>query len=379
MQSCSSLVGRSFCLAVLAAATAVAQNPTFSLEVITINARPLKKPASQITAAPGDTLTTEIYLRDWSPAGEPLRALQATLDPNGYTSGLAGSIKPVDFELTSAQGLSNPDNCFVESGDPRFVHAGVNTIPIADSVAYRWVSVLLDSGESPLCDQSGRKFYVGTLRLQVSEDAQGQFQVRLDEEPSSSGLRDPENKPIMPVDFERLTIDVVGGAGVLRIRSSDPPNNAIDARRRVSRTEGVTSIPNTVTFIFSGDTTNLEPLNFDVQDGTDNPPFVKSLTTDGASVTLVLDRHFAVGAWTTIIHKDSQTFAQIGYLPGDVDNDGDIKVGDFVTLIGELNDGGQLPLFRTDIDRDGRLDVADVLQLIDLLTAPEVFRTHLPG
>ncbi len=379
MVNCASLVGRSLWVVGLAAGAAVAQAPVFSLEVVAVNSMPLRKAVSKVTAAPGDVLTAEICLRDWSPEGEVLRAFQATMDPNTYTSGTTGSIKPVDFDSTSAQGVRNPENCFVDAADPRFVHANLNTIPIADSVSYRWVSVLLDSEESPLCFQDGTKFYLGTLRLQVSDDAYGVFDLGLDEEPSSTGLRDPLNKPIMPVDFERLTINVVESSAVLRIRASDPPNNGIDAREPVSNTQGTASAASAITFTFSGDTAELSPLDFVIEDGTDSPPAIKRLSVDGTSVTLVLDRPFTVGAWTTITHEDSQTFAQIGCLPGDVDNNGAVAAGDLLTLINGLNNGGALALYQADINRDGRFDVTDALRFIDLLTAPDIYRGRLPS
>jgi hypothetical protein len=371
------LVARSLVLVGLAAAAAVAQTPIFSLEVVAINSMPLKETKTEIVAARGDILTTEIYLRDWSPEAEVLRSFQATIDQSGFTSGSAGSIKPVDFDNTSATGVKNPDNCFVDAADPRFVHANLYTIPIADSVSYRLVSVLLDSEESPLCYQDGTKFYAGTLRLQVSDDAEGVFTLGLDEDPSSSGLRDPMNKPIEPLDFEPLIVHVADDSAVLRIQASDPPSNSIDARQLVSRIPETASDPDTITLTLSGDTAGISALDFLVEDSTDDPPAITALHTDGASVTLVLDHPLAVGAWTIFTHEDSQTFVQIACLPGDVDNSGAVAAGDLLTLINGLNKGQELALYQADINRNGRLEATDALRLIDLLTDPELFRGRL--
>ena len=48
-----------------------ARVPTLSLEAIAINGKPLgDHPKTQINASPGDIITAEVYIRDWSPDGE---------------------------------------------------------------------------------------------------------------------------------------------------------------------------------------------------------------------------------------------------------------------------------------------------------------------
>jgi len=373
----SSLVGRSVYLFGLAAAAATAQNPTFSLEVVAVNSMPLKTPVSHIQAAPGDVLTVEVFLRDWSPEGEVLRAYQLGVDLNDFAEGLEGSIKPVNYDDTSAQGEKNPENAFVNPDDPRFVHLNLKTIPIADSVNYRWASVLLDPDEAPLCAQDGKKFYAATLRLQVSADAFGPYKLRLDEEPGACSLRDPLNKSITPLDYEHLAIEVVEGTSVLRVRSSDPPSDAIDARCGPMSGGGASIGPNTITLGFSNEPKDLMPSDFVVEDGSESPPNILSATADGTDVTVVLDRHFSIGTWTTITHGTSQTSARIGCLPGDVDNDGKVHAGDLAVLLEALNSGRQPPLYKADINRDGKFDVTDALRLIDLFTAPDIYRRQL--
>ena len=66
---------------VLPIQTASAQSPTFSLEAIAINKIPVSpKPDQPIKAAPGDVITVKVYIRDWSPGGERIRAYQAEPD-----------------------------------------------------------------------------------------------------------------------------------------------------------------------------------------------------------------------------------------------------------------------------------------------------------
>ena len=372
-------IGRVAGLAGLLGAAAAAQTPPFSLEVVAINSFPLKEPVTHVAALPGDVMTVEVLLRDWSPNGEVLRAYQATIDPDGYTSGDAGKIEPVDFDTTSLLGEENASNCFVDTTNPRFVHAGLKTIPLADSIslAYRWLSVLLAQDESPYCAQDGEKFYVGTLRVRVSDDARGLFTLGLAEDSGSCGLRDPDNKPIIPLDLEPLTIEVVEGAGVLRIRSSSPPRDAIDARQPPQQTDNAAGALSTIELTFMGHTEELTTSDFLIEDGTTNPPRVASMSVDGTTVTLTLDHRFTPGAWTTITHNTSQKGTRIGCLPGDANNDGVANADDVLALIAGQGDGETLPLYRSDINRDGVFSLADALRILDLLTEPDVFRKTL--
>ena len=65
-------LGVCFAFGVFPAAGA-AQQSTFSLEVTSVNGKPLKKPMGKITAAPGDVLGLKIFVRDSSPDGQELR------------------------------------------------------------------------------------------------------------------------------------------------------------------------------------------------------------------------------------------------------------------------------------------------------------------
>ena len=367
------------CFTCLLGAAAAAQTPIFSLEVVAINSFPLKEPLTQVTALPGDVMTMEVLLRDWSPGGEALRACQATMDPLGYSSGDAGKIEPLDFDTTSAQGKENEANCFLDAADPRFVHADLTTIPLADSVsrAYRWASVLLDYGKSPVCAQDGKRFYFGTLRVRVSDDARGSFTLGLDEEGTSSALRDSNNEPITPVDFEWVTIEVPEDSRIPRIQSSNPPCNAIDARQLSPRPQDIATGANTVELTFAGDTEGLTGSDLSIDDGMPSSPRIKSVISSGPTVTLVFDRYFKAGSWVTIIHKASETGTRIGCLPGDANNDGVANADDVLALIAGPEDGESLPLYRSDINRDGVFSLADAVRILDLLTGPDVIRKTL--
>ncbi|MGB2987476.1 MAG: hypothetical protein WBE26_16555 [Phycisphaerae bacterium] len=374
-------LGQICCFAALLTTAAAAQTPTYSLEVVAVNSIPLEGgPASHVAIAPGDTFTVKIFARDWSPDGEQVRSYQAMLDPQSYTSGSAGSIKPVDYETTTEQSLENRKHCFIDKTDPRFIHAGLETIALADSISqgYRWASVLLNADESPVAAQDGAKFYCGTVHLQASDDAQGSFTLALYENPQASGLRQPQNIAILPLDFEPLTVEVSEAARVLRILSSDPRDGAIDARRPASKRHGTPAGAwNTFELTLSGDTAGLSANGFTIEDGTSNPPCVNRVASEGSVAKLVLDRGIRAGAWTTITHNASRTHVRLGCLPGDVNNNGVANVVAVLALIHQPEAETVLPLYRTDIDRDGVTGITDVLQIIDLLTEANACRKVL--
>jgi hypothetical protein len=369
-----------YCLTpLLAAATAAAQTPAYSLAVSDVNSIVREGgPASRVAVAPGDWFTVKIFVRDWSPDGERLRSFQAALNPDGFTSGRSGSIKPVDYETTTATGVENRLHCFVDKNEPQFVHAGLETIPLADSISpgYRWASVLLNADDSPKSAQDGTRVYCGTVHLKASEDADGVFTIGFDD--LASGLRQPDSAPIEPVNFENLTVEVTEAARVLRILSSDPPHGAIDARSLPPTRRGVPAGGwDTVELTLSGDAAGLKPGDLTVDDGTSDPPRVKAVSPRGRVAKIVLDRGIRPGSWTTVIHKASRTNARFGCLPGDVDNDGVTGGRDVLALLHDRAGERALAGYRGDINRDGIIGVADALKIIDVLTDPAACRKTL--
>lgn len=371
---------RLLCVSGLVTSVGLAQNPTFSLEVTELNSTPLERPVGHIQVSPGDVMTVKIFVRDWSPNGERMRAYQAQLDYESYTSGSQGSVKPVDYDITSAVSAENLENAFIDTTDPMYAHSGRATVAIVDSVTwgYRWLSVVIEREQTASCPKPGTKYYCGTLNLQASEDAQGSFTLRLDEEPGMSVLHDIDSIMIAPLDFEPLTIDVVGDVVTLRVISSDPPSGAIDARQPIYRGESAAGF-SAVDLTFNTDSARLTAADFAIDDGSTSPPNIKRVESKGDVVTMALDRGISAGGWTTITYKASGTGTRIGYLPGDVNNDGIVSVDDMLALVGGLEDAAARQLYRLDIDRNGVSGVADVLRLIDLFAAPGVYRAVLPS
>ncbi|UCC30745.1 MAG: hypothetical protein JSU86_00410 [Phycisphaerales bacterium] len=370
---------RLLCVSGLVTSVGLAQDPTFSLEVIEVNSIPLERPVSHIQVSPGDVMMVKIFARDWSPNDERMRAYQAQIDYESYTSGSQGSIRPKDYAITSEVGAENQENGFIDIANPMYAHFGAATVAIVDTVTwgYRWLSVVIDPNEAVTCPKQGTKYYCGTLNLEVSDDAQGSFTMRLDEDPGASVMHDVNTMAIAPLNFEPLIIDVVGDVVTLRVISSDPPSGAIDARQP-SRHGGPAGGWNTVELTFNTDGAKPAVADFAIDDGSASPPGIRGLESKGAVVTMVLDRGIRAGRWTTISYKASGTGTRIGYLPGDVDNDGNISVHDMLALVDRSEGAAARALYRFDIDRNGESGVPDALRLIDLFAAPAAFRAALP-
>ena len=367
------------CVAAFTAVPALGQNPTFSLEVTVVNSVPINPPVNRVVVAPGDTLEIEISLRDWSPAGEKLRGYQARIDPSGYTSGEAGSLSPIDFDLTSAVSVENKENAFIDTNNPRYIHRGKATLAIVDSISqgYGWMSVLVNRDDSPVCPTNdGTRYYCGTLKLAASDDARGVFTLALFTNPGASVLQNPESRMITPLDFETLDIEVAPDAVTPRIVSCNPPTGSIDARMSLGH-DGAGRGWDRFDFVFNTAVESLNTSDFTIDDGSSNPPKIIRLVPSGRTLTLVLDRGIRAGSWTTFSHKASNTSARFGHLPGDVNGDGLLTVKDILALTGGA-ESSALPLHQSDIDRSGIFDLSDIHCVIDLLNMPNAYHSRLP-
>jgi len=359
---------------VFTTAAAWGQDPTLSLEVVTVNGIPLPKPASKITVAPGDEMTFQIFIRDWGPSGEKLRALQAQIDDRGYTSGLTGSIHPKDYEKTTLSEFANKKNGFIDGDDPRYVFKDATEIPVVDTLSfgYRYLNIIVSESDAVVSPQDGTRFTCGTLNVKVSDDASGIFLMGLNEDPSSSTARDANNAEILPLMFERLVVEVVKDALAHRMMGSEPPTGSIDARRGADG-RGWNRIDLTFNLDANGLTTDM----FSITDGTKNPPKIKKIEASGTRLTLHLDRGIRASRWTSIAHNASASSTTIGCLPGDVNADGSVNVADIMLLASQSHDGSTRPLYQTDVDHNGKLNVGDALRVVELLNDANAYRASL--
>jgi len=352
-------------------AAAFSQVPTFSLEAVAVNGGPLTNPTANLQIGPGERVTAKVFLRDWSPNGEILRAYQAELNPDTFTSGSAGWVKPVGLDEKRTLAQENRAAAFIDDKDPQYVHAGLHIIPITDTLnapGYRWLTVLLRPDEGPVAKQDGKKFYLGTLELEASPDAAGEFKIAFVEDPHNTGLLDLANAAIIPVEWEPLVLNVRGDVVRLFIKSSEPPNKAIDARRIDLKDPRPQGAWDTIRLTFSADPKGVGTADFAVSDGSKQPPAVRNVSVDGMDVTVTLSSPVRPGAWSSIAYVPTGSRVTIGSLPGDVNNDSQVDLNDVTALVDLLNQRGATPLFQTDIDRDGRATSADLVALVDLVT-----------
>lgn len=356
----------------LSAVAARGQAPTFSLEAVQINnAETPGGPVNRISVSPGDTITVKALLRDWSPAGEQLRGYQAEFDPASFSSGSEGRIAPVGYDDTRARQEQNPA-LFIDENDPAYIHRDMGRIPITDTVSSdggRWLTVLLKPEEGPRSAQDGKKFYLGTAKLEVSADAKGTFTLAFVNDPMTTGLLDLNNEIINGIRWEPMIVEIRPGAVRLVVRESDPADGSIDARFPPAGSRGTSAGWDRVTLTFNADTANLSPGDFAIVDGTNNPPAIRNIVRDGMKATLEFDHGIAVQTWTKLIHTPSGSTIRLGYQPGDVNGDGSADAEDIAALIDTLAMRTTLPGSRTDVNHDNNVNAADLQRLIETVVS----------
>lgn len=233
-------------LAIATPASGQSKPPTFSVEIAEVNCVDVPfGPVSVVRVYPGDELTVEFFLRNWSPEGQQLRGYQTRIDSSSYTSGRAGDAFPRAWASTTelngpcpsdpgpscdeSCGVSNSANAFIDrsdcvwDGDPvgsdfgadwcvdtpcdvpgecsgggpcespkiDWVFGSVSASDVVDAVNtmacdYRHMSVLWNGVAGPVSNQDGTKYYLGTVVLKVSADAAGSFAICLADQDSDA-------------------------------------------------------------------------------------------------------------------------------------------------------------------------------------------------
>jgi len=345
--------------------------PTFSLEAVAVGGSMLPEPMSSIRVGPGERILAKIFLRDWSVHGEILRAYQAELDPATFESGDTGAIRPVNYVELREKREENPAAAYIDDKDPQYVHTGLHIIPIVDTIkapGYRWLTVLLEPDQGPVSQQDGTRYYLGTVELEASADASGEFTVGFAENRDQTGLLDLNSEHIPGIRYEGLHVTVDPNFIRLIIRESEPSNEAIDARLADARGLGSAAAWNAVGIRFNLDATQVSQSDFVVTDCTATPPTVRDMSVDGPNVSLTLSSTITPGCWTDITYQPTGSCVRLGYLPGDVTNDGRTNSADLIALVEVLNGTKSLPAFRTDLDRSGETTSADLASLVNFMS-----------
>jgi len=158
-----------------------------------------------------------------------------------------------------------------------------------------------------------------------------------------------------------------------RIVSTDPPAFAIDARQPSNADGSDPSGWTQIRLEFDSDPSGMGVLDFAVDSTLAPAPEVTEVTADNLTLTVSFDRRIPPGAWTTLIAKPCCDGVQVGYLPGDANQDGTSTPADILDLIDCLNGVIPCPVYAMDADRSGVVAAPDILQIIDLLNGAGVY------
>lgn len=355
------------------------KNPSFWLGAVAVNNSAIPgAPVDRVTVSPGDLLMCKAYLSDWSPGGQQLRAYQAELDYASFFTGAKGKVQPPQMEELRAAGKENKVNAYIDENDPDYVHAGIKGVVITDTMSvpgYRWLTVLLDGDLAPVSRQDGKKYYLGTVMLEVSADAEGEFKINFVASPQTTGLLDYNNQYIEPIDYHPLTVVVQPGTARFDLRASDPPDAAVDARVSRDRNGKAASSWNSVKVVFNTDASGVSTSDFRLDTKNADAPKITRISHDGKLVTLELDRGIRTGAWTTITYVPTGSRIRLGALPGDVNNDGSTDLKDFHFMLGALGGAQKAEPYQVDLDRNGEGPrLGDLAVLVETLASGQRLR-----
>jgi len=167
-----------------------------------------------------------------------------------------------------------------------------------------------------------------------------------------------------------------------RIVESDPPSGAIDARRPHNPFNADFRYGwNSVDITFPAAVGVVTANDFVVtQTGgqSPTPPNISFVSfIDPLRRRIVLSRPIDPKAWTSIIHKTSQSRTDLGFLSADVNGDACANAADVLSLIDGLNGVGEpLGIWSGDVDRSGVANPADILEVIDLLNGAGIYEAY---
>jgi len=166
-------------------------------------------------------------------------------------------------------------------------------------------------------------------------------------------------------------------APACRIVSSSPTSCAIDARQphdlnNADSLEGWQSLSIDFECAVSSSPPDSE-LDFSINSSVTESPTIVDVDVNGSTVTLVLSEPIPVGQWTCITYNETGEQVCLGYLPGDVDEDGTAAAPDIMALVDALNLRFPRLDHSTDLDRSGEPGAPDILREIDLLNGAGEF------
>lgn len=413
----TSVFGRSrmFCGFVgLFAATSWAgiDTPTLSLKAVKLNEVAISA-TNSIVAGPGDIIECEVFLSEWSPSpgedAERLRAFQVSIPRASFNSGSRGTVLPLgwdrpilskddvgcfsdadciaeipEFPVCSSLLCTGPDyeptlGVFLTAERPDWVFwcaaggapCGAFSAVDISGVSIRYASTLISAGDAPTYAIPPK--YAGTMIVEVSGDACGDFSLEI-LQPPSSNLTDQNTIPILPIVTEALTIQT-GSCDCRSVIDSVPPNCTVDARQPKDL-DGAVQTQNTMTLTFdcedASGIANADAFTVDLLPGGFEPTIL-DVTSVGNEVTITVIPPFPEFKWTCITFDASGDQTCVGIMPGDTNSNVQTELSDIPALINCLNDPGSCTLYQCDMNRSDGCHPHDLLRLIDLLIGADPY------
>lgn len=167
-----------------------------------------------------------------------------------------------------------------------------------------------------------------------------------------------------------------------QIVSSFPPDGAVDARQPSEFDGSGVDGWRHIELTFDGDVSRLGIEDFAITQhhplrGIEPGPAIDALTIEGPdAVTLSLSEPIEPGAWTVITRVANGRQLCLGYLPGDVDQNGTSAASDIGSLIDCLNEvAGPCEPWKCEMRRLGDCSGKDIARLIDLLNGSGAYRS----
>ncbi|MGB0717425.1 MAG: integrin alpha, partial [Phycisphaerae bacterium] len=180
----------------------------FSIEVAAVDGEPLPSPQSDITVFNPETLTLELYVRNWGP--ETLQLYNIAIDGTGYSSGPEGTLEPVREPDPTA-------GAFIDQSRDDYLFRDLEIIAgvfNADPAQYQYGGFVLLPEDC--VEDENEPAYLGTLILEASPDASGPFSICFDDidsnfdiSPDFTFALDCVEQNIIPVDLVCANILVV--------------------------------------------------------------------------------------------------------------------------------------------------------------------------
>lgn len=154
---------------------------------------------NDIYARRSSTVTLDVMISDWG--NKKLRVAQARMNSATYTSGTTGSLSPLVVPNVSA-------GAFIDLGREDYLHSDWASTIVVDTstLNYRFASGA-DDPDGPLGVATSK--YFGTLKLVVSNDANGEFVVGFDENPNSTFVLDENSFQWTIESFVPATIRIL--------------------------------------------------------------------------------------------------------------------------------------------------------------------------